>query len=126
MLGQKLLETVFGEETVRQMAADAREDLNQRLDGLLREERERYYQFTDPLLEGTSAASIREAAHDARVAVDTRFPGTITPPALSAPAANATELTEDVQDSFDHGTLRGLFDQLRGTFGQRPGQTGDN
>ncbi|WP_301925711.1 GTPase [Corynebacterium glaucum] len=126
VLGQKLLETVFGEETVRQMAADAREDLNQRLDGLLREERERYYQFTDPLLEGTSAASIREAAHDARVAVDTRFPGTITPPALSAPAANATELTEDVQDSFDHGTLRGLFDQLRGTFGQRSGQTGDN
>lgn len=126
VLGQKLLETVFGEETVRQMAADAREDLNQRLDGLLREERERYYQFTDPLLEGTSAASIREAANDARVAVDTRFPGTITSPAPLTPAANPPTLTEDVQDSFDHGTLRGLFDQLRGTFGQRPGQTGDN
>ena len=126
VLGQKLLETVFGEETVRQMAVDARGDLNQRLDGLLRQERERYYQFTDPLLEGASAASIREAAHDARVAVDTRFPGTITPPAPLAPADSAPALDDDVQDSFDHGTLRGLFDQLRGTFGQRSGQTGDN
>lgn len=119
VVGQKLLETVFGEDTVRRMATEAREDLNQRLDDLLREERERYYVLTDPLLNGVPAAAVREAADEARAVVGARFPGTLTP----LPPANLPALTEDVEESFETGTLRGLFDQLRGTFGAQPRQT---
>lgn len=114
VVGQKLLETVFGEETVRRMATEARNDLNQRLDGLLRTERERYYSLTDPLLEGTPAETIHNAANAARRAVAERFPGTLAAPALSAPQPKA--ISQNVEASFDHGPLRGLLDQLRGTF----------
>ena len=114
VVGQKLLETVFGEETVRRMATDARNDLNQRLDGLLRTERERYYSLTDPLLEGTPAEDIHNAANAARRAVAERFPGTLAAPALPAPQPKA--ISQNVEASFDHGPLRGLLDQLRGTF----------
>ncbi|WP_373270993.1 GTPase [Corynebacterium riegelii] len=116
VVGQKLLETIFGEDTVRRMAADARRDLDQRLDHLLRAERERYHVLTDPLFEGASAESIRNAAAEARTAIDQRFPGTLAPAPTQAntPALPAT--TEDVNESFQAGTLRGLFDQLRGTF----------
>ena len=121
VVGQKLLETIFGEDTVRRMASDARRDLDQRLDHLLREERERYYALTDPLLQGTSAESIRAAADEARTAIDQRFPGSIAP---AKPAASLPALKEDVSESFESGTLRGLFDQLRGTFGSQARQTG--
>lgn len=116
VVGQKLLETIFGEDTVRRMASDARRDLDQRLDHLLRAERERYHVLTDPLFEGASAESIRNAAAEARTAIDQRFPGTLAPAPTQAntPALPAT--TEDVNESFQGGTLRGLFDQLRGTF----------
>ncbi|OFT77512.1 ABC transporter [Corynebacterium sp. HMSC30G07] len=124
VVGQKLLETIFGEDTVRRMAADARRDLDQRLDHLLRAERERYHVLTDPLFEGASAESIRNAAAEARTAIDQRFPGTLAPAPTQAntPALPAT--TEDVNESFQGGTLRGLFDQLRGTFSPQPRETG--
>ena len=123
VVGQKLLETIFGEDTVRRMAADARRDLDQRLDHLLRAERERYHVLTDPLFEGASAESIRNAAAEARTAIDQRFPGTLAPAPTQAntPALPAT--TEDVNESFQGGTLRGLFDQLRGTFSPQPRDT---
>ena len=124
VVGQKLLETIFGEDTVRRMASDARRDLDQRLDHLLRAERERYHVLTDPLFEGASAESIRNAAAEARTAIDQRFPGTLAPAPTQAntPALPAT--TEDVNESFQGGTLRGLFDQLRGTFSPQPRETG--
>ena len=124
VVGQKLMETIFGEDTVRRMAADARRDLDQRLDHLLRAERERYHVLTDPLFEGASAESIRNAAAEARTAIDQRFPGTLAPAPTQAntPALPAT--TEDVNESFQGGTLRGLFDQLRGTFSPQPRETG--
>lgn len=114
VVGQKLLETVFGEDTVRRMVVDAREDLDERLNALLLEERERYYTITDPLLEGTSAESIRIAATEARKAMDERFPGVLTP--APTPEVPAAHVSEDVRESYEHGTLRGLFDQLRGSF----------
>lgn len=124
VLSQKLLETVFGEDAVRKMATDARNDLNQRLDALLRVERERYYALTDPLLDGAGAEELRAAAREARRSVDERFPGIISPaPAALEPAGGAGtgsgsgSDSDDVMESFERGTLRGLFDQLRGTFG---------
>nr|WP_256478159.1 ABC transporter [Corynebacterium stercoris] len=119
VVGQKLLETIFGEDTVRRMATDARNDLNQRLDDLLRVERERYYVLTDPLLQGTTAETLRGAASEARQSVAERFPGTLAP---AQPKAALPATTENVEESFDHGTLRGLFDQLRGTFGSQGGK----
>lgn len=114
VVGQKLLETIFGEDTVRRMVVEAREDLNQRLGELFAAERDRYHELTDPLLEGATADQLREATRQAQRAVDVRLLGIEETPQLPA-------VQEDVEDSFERGTLRGLFDQLRGTFGK-----GDN
>lgn len=115
VVGQKLLETIFGEDTVRRMVADAREDLNRRLGDLFEAERDRYRALTGPLLEGATADELRTASESAKRATDARLLGIAHTPAettqLPAPR-------EDVAESFEHGTLRGLFDQLRGTFGK--------
>ena len=117
VLGQKLLETIFGEETVRRMVTEAREDLNQRLGELFAAERDRYHAFTDPLLEGATAEQLREATAEAKRAVDVRLLGLVDRPA--APAVPAAQ--DDVEESFERGALRGLFDQLRGSFGKGGG-----
>lgn len=116
VVGQKLLETIFGEDTVRRMVADARSDLNVRLGELFAAERDRYHALTDPLLEGATADQIRDASAQARRAVDVKLLGV-------APKQELTRIddpaAESVEESFQNGTLRGLFDQLRGTFGKR-------
>lgn len=61
VLGQKMLETIFGEEAVRRMARRAREDLDSRIDALFKSERERYYDVTDELVSGTESAVLRNA-----------------------------------------------------------------
>nr|WP_246825487.1 GTPase domain-containing protein [Corynebacterium sp. HMSC034A01] len=117
VLGQRLLETIFGEDTVRRMVVQAREDLNQRLGELFAAERDRYHVLTDPLLEGATAEQMREASAEAKRAVDVRLLGLVD--RHSAPQLPAKQ--EDVEDSFERGTLRGLFDQLRGNFGKGDG-----
>lgn len=116
VVGQKLLETIFGEDTVRRMVADARSDLNVRLGELFAAERDRYHALTDPLLEGATADQIRDASAQARRAVDVKLLGV-------APKQELTRIddpaAESLEESFQNGTLRGLFDQLRGTFGKR-------
>ena len=124
VLGQKLLETIFGEETVRRMAAEARQDLNDRLLALLQRERERFYPITDPLVQGTSAQDLAEAADAARAAVSQRFPeltGPSSPRAVEAASNKALDATGNtkLEDSAQGGPLRDLFAQLRGGF-QRP------
>ena len=114
VLGQKLLETIFGEDTVRRMVVQAREDLNQRLGELFAAERDRYHELTDPLLEGATAEQMRETSEEAKRAVDVRLLGLVD--RQDAPQLPAKQ--EDVEDSFERGTLRGLFDQLRGNFGK--------
>ncbi|WCZ38032.1 Dynamin family protein [Corynebacterium jeddahense] len=115
VVGQKLLETIFGEDTVRRMVTDARSDLNERLGELFAAERDRYHALTDPLLEGATADQIRDASAQARRAVDVKLLGV-------APKQELTRIddpaAESVEESFQNGTLRGLFDQLRGTFGK--------
>lgn len=61
VVAQRLLETVFGEDNVRRMAARAREDLEARTADFLADERSRFDAVTDPLAEGTSAAELRAA-----------------------------------------------------------------
>ncbi|WP_327077549.1 GTPase domain-containing protein [Corynebacterium appendicis] len=118
VLGQKLLETIFGEETVRRMASDARNDLNERLRDLLQSERERYYPVTDPLLEGTAAEELTDATNTARTSVAERFPelaGTAKTSAEIAPA-NSPSAPASLEESAERGPLRDLFAQLRGGF----------
>jgi hypothetical protein len=47
MIGQKLLEAVFGDQAVRRLAAQARTDLNQRVEELLAVERRRFLDVLD-------------------------------------------------------------------------------
>ena len=118
VLGQKLLETIFGEENVRRMASDARNDLNERLRDLLQSERERYYPVTDPLLEGTAAEELTDATSTARTSVAERFPelaGTAKTSAEIAPA-NSPSAPASLEESAERGPLRDLFAQLRGGF----------
>ena len=65
VVGQKLLETIFGEDAVRRMANNARQSLNERVNKLFADEAERYYQLTDHLGDGTPAATLTELASDA-------------------------------------------------------------
>ncbi|QGU03749.1 dynamin family protein [Corynebacterium comes] len=65
VVGQKMLETVFGEDTVRRMARQAREDLNTRVEALFTRERARYTAVTGELTRGTSAKELREATEAA-------------------------------------------------------------
>ncbi|MFC7431176.1 MULTISPECIES: dynamin family protein [unclassified Agrococcus] len=64
VVGQKLLETVFGEDAVRRMAQEARADLDERVTALLAEESDRYAPLLDPVREGTSPAQLEDASHD--------------------------------------------------------------
>ena len=121
VVGQKLLETIFGEDTVRRMAADARADLNERLEALLGSERERYREITAPLHAGTDAAELRALSTEARTQASARFPETM-PAAAAVPAV--TEAPTPETDAETDSKLRGLLDQLRGTF-TRPAPEGD-
>ncbi len=71
VLGQKLLEAVFGDQAVRRLAANARKDLNRRMLALLDTERRR---FTD-LLDGLGILEESEDAlrASARKVDDLRF-----------------------------------------------------
>ncbi|GAB2881957.1 dynamin family protein [Nocardioides pacificus] len=71
ILGQKLLEAVFGDQTVRALADRARTDLERRVAELLTKERSRYTDLLDSLgIEAKSAEKVRSAA---RAVDDLRF-----------------------------------------------------
>ena len=63
VVGQKLLEAVFGDQAVRSLAERARRSLEERVGALLDEERARYGSLTDALqLDPRAADQVREAA----------------------------------------------------------------
>jgi energy-coupling factor transporter ATP-binding protein EcfA2 len=71
VLGQKLLEAVFGDQAVRRLATDAREDLNRRVRELLATERARYTELLDGLkISADDADRLRAAS---RRVDDVRF-----------------------------------------------------
>ncbi|MGN6331497.1 MAG: ABC transporter, partial [Motilibacteraceae bacterium] len=62
-LSQKVLEALLGDQAVRTLAARAREDLRERVDALLAQERERFTAPLDAQLgEGTSSRDLLQAA----------------------------------------------------------------
>jgi len=72
VVGQKVLEAVFGDDAVRRLAAQARQDLATRVEALLDAERRRYLDLLDALdLPADGAEPLRELARrvdDLRVA----------------------------------------------------------
>jgi hypothetical protein len=59
VLGQKLLETIFGEDAVRRLAAEARRDLQQRVQGVFDAERARVTTALETLRFGSAPESLR-------------------------------------------------------------------
>jgi hypothetical protein len=59
VLGQKLLETIFGEDAVRRLAADARRDLTDRVRALFDTERERVAAALEPMRFGANPDVLR-------------------------------------------------------------------
>ncbi len=77
VLGQKLLEAVFGDQAVRRLAAQAREDLADRVNELMDTERARFLGVVDALdIDDEAPERLREAA---RRIDDLRFAATPTP-----------------------------------------------
>lgn len=66
VVAQKLLETVFGEDNVRRMAAHARDDLAERLDVFYAGEAHRFNSVTEDLTLGTSSQELTGIATEAR------------------------------------------------------------
>lgn len=64
VIGQKLLEAVFGDDAVRRLARQARDDLDRRVAALFDTERERYDAQLDPVREGHDPAVISAAVHE--------------------------------------------------------------
>ena len=69
VVGQKLLETIFGEDAVRRMARHAREDLNARVHVLFEQEEARYDELVGSLASGTTSDEMRRTARLAAAAV---------------------------------------------------------
>ncbi|WP_434993957.1 dynamin family protein [Arthrobacter sp. Ld5] len=67
--GQKLLEAVFGDDAVRRLAATARRNLYQRVEALLRRERDAYGRCLHPLALQTSAEALTVLATRLRTAL---------------------------------------------------------
>jgi len=59
VVGQKLLETIFGEDAVRRLAAEARLDLQRRLEALFDSEADRLGTALEPLRFGSSPEALR-------------------------------------------------------------------
>jgi hypothetical protein len=77
VVGQKLLEAVFGDQAVRRLAADARKDLHRRVVGLVDAERGRYLEVLDALpIEPGTAEKLRAVS---RRVDDLRFASQLAP-----------------------------------------------
>ena len=74
VVGQKLLETIFGEDAVRRLAASARQDLDDRVRELMRREGDRWRELVAPLRSGASPEALRAAADEAAHSADREGP----------------------------------------------------
>ncbi len=69
VVGQKLLEAVFGDDAVRRLTTTARTNLSERVEGLLRHERAVFEGRLEPLTHQTSAEELRVLSQQLRGAV---------------------------------------------------------
>lgn len=87
VVGQKLLETVFGDETIRRLAKEARADLEWRLEALFDEEFDRYARLLEPVAGGPDGRQIQDSAMALEQSL--RLSARDDLPALDAPQAAA-------------------------------------
>ncbi|NLN61971.1 MAG: GTPase domain-containing protein [Myxococcales bacterium] len=62
LLSQKLLETIFGDQAIRKLAADGRRMLEDKMTAYFGAEAQRYLAHIDTAMVGTSARALRDAA----------------------------------------------------------------
>lgn len=94
VVGQRLLEAIFGEDAVRRLAAEARKQLDARVAELLGSERERFANALEAVTAGPDGAQLREAA--TQLNAEIAQPAAIEvapeirslPPAAASPAGN--------------------------------------
>lgn len=123
VVGQKLLETIFGEDAVRRMAKHAREDLNARVAALFDSEEARYDELIDSLAGGTSAAELRAAAAEALQSV--RQQAGVTSTALDTlPVVEGEVVDQRALESAEAPSMTQSFmdrlNRLRGVPVERP------
>ena len=95
VIGQKLLEAVFGDQAVRRLAAAARKDLNVRVEELLDVERLRYLDVLDALdVRQSSAENLRQVS---RRIDDLRFAAQNEPAEPTAPWQAAGRGAEEAE-----------------------------
>lgn len=70
VIGQKLLETIFGEDAVRRLATLARDDLGRRVDALLQSQAYRYTTLLDEVRDGPAPDRLRDDVHSLVAALD--------------------------------------------------------
>ena len=75
VVGQKLLETIFGDEAVRKLAAQARQDLGARVDSLFRGEALRYHAELMPVTAPGNGDRLRESVAAFERALSASLPG---------------------------------------------------
>ena len=81
VVGQKLLETIFGEDAVRRLAAQARADLDTRVRALMADEAARWDALLDARRAGTDGDALRDAAAGLEAAMrDGRHAPPLRPP----------------------------------------------
>jgi hypothetical protein len=98
VVGQKLLEAVFGDQAVRRLAATARTDLERRVSTLMDAERARYLGVLDELgVEQDAPENLREVS---RRIDDLRFAAKLAP--TSDEESSLAEIAPD--DKADGGT----------------------
>lgn len=70
VIGQKLLETIFGEDAVRRLAKLARDDLGRRVDALLESQADRYTALLGEVRDGPTPDRLRDDVHALVAAVE--------------------------------------------------------
>ena len=106
LLAQRLLEAVFGEDAVRRLAKQAKERLDERIEGLMAAELNRYHRvLADTGADATLAEEVRaatEALADQRSSGNAlpqrSHPAELDPARLALPGAERPALTGEVLD----------------------------
>ena len=110
VVGQKLLETIFGEDAVRRLAAQARDELEVRVRRLMADEAARWDALLEPVERGTAADALRDAAAELETAM--RRVGQ-SPPDRSRAMLPSDLVEGEALDDGDEAPLSGEADETR-------------
>ncbi|MBO1770647.1 dynamin family protein [Agrococcus sp. TF02-5] len=109
VVGQKLLETIFGEDAVRRLAAQARDELDARVRALMDAEAARWDALLEPVERGTSADALRDRAAELETAM--RSVGAASPTSREVQRSDLVEA--EVLDDDAEAPLEAEADEVR-------------